>query len=111
MSIAQDPFSSPKPREVAPIDVYPTFRDHPNVVYHTKMLHRDQKIESSIESAKFCVVSSNKSFQYSLVTSISCNPWSWRIFSLLVFEVAWEASFKTERIDSDVRDSNVSVIQ
>jgi len=74
MSIAQDPFSSPKPQEVAPIDVYPTSQDHLNVAYHTKMLHRDQKIESSIGSAKFQIVNPNKFLQYNLVTSISCNP-------------------------------------
>lgn len=55
-SIAQDPLYSPKPQEVAPIDVYPTSRDHPNVACRMKMLHRDRKSESSIGSAEFGVI-------------------------------------------------------
>ena len=58
MPIAQDTSYSPKPQGVAPINVYPTFQDHLNVMCHRKMLCRDRKIENPRGSASKFWVSS-----------------------------------------------------
>lgn len=50
----------PKPWEQAPTYVFPIFRDHLNVVCRMKMLNKDQRIESPIESAKSLWFKQNK---------------------------------------------------
>ena len=50
--IARAVFVSLKLRKVAPRDASPIFQDHLNAACHMKLLHKDQRIGNSIESAK-----------------------------------------------------------
>ncbi len=56
--IVQEAFDLPKPQEVAPISVFPTSQDHPNVKCHMMLPHKDLRKRSSIKSAK--IFSRNK---------------------------------------------------
>jgi len=78
---------------------------------YMKTLSKDRRTESPIGNAKAFRSNKIRVFFSHRLTLISCNPWSCRIFSFTVFEVAREARSKMERMDSDVRGSKDVVMR